>query len=124
MFVQAVEDIGKEADKWDDEEPLTADNEFTVSYGVSETDRSNMLSVIRSISKRRLARGFGVVIGGVAVWYIAPTTAGGTLVIFVITLAGYVGISQIVRWLFAGRKARLAKPEWEQRQSTDGDLGD
>jgi hypothetical protein len=67
--------------------------------------------------------GFGAVIGAVAVWYIAPTTAGGTLVIFIITLAACVGISQIVR-LFAGRKARLAKPEWEQRQSTDGDSGD
>jgi hypothetical protein len=27
--------------------------------------------------------GFWVVIGAVAVWYIAPTTAGGTLVIFI-----------------------------------------
>ena len=56
MFVEAIEDIGKEADRWDDEEPLTADNEFTVSYGVSETDRQTMLAVIHSISKRRLAR--------------------------------------------------------------------
>ena len=56
MFVEAIEDIGKEADKWDDEEPLTADNEFTVSYGVSDCDRSTMLSVIQSVSKRRLAR--------------------------------------------------------------------
>ena len=68
--------------------------------------------------------GFGVVIGAVAVWFISPTTAGGTLVIFIIALAAYVGASQIVRWLFAGRKARLAKPEWEQRPSTDGDSGD
>ena len=56
VFVEAIEDIGKEADKWDDEEPLTADSEFTVSYGVSETDRSKMLLLIRSVSKRRLAR--------------------------------------------------------------------
>jgi hypothetical protein len=56
ILVQAIEDIGKEADKWDDEEPLTADNEFTVSYGVSEIDRQTMLAVVRSISKRRLAR--------------------------------------------------------------------
>ena len=56
VFVEAIEDIGKEADKWDDEEPLTADSEFTVSYGVSETDRSIMLAAIRSVSKRRLAR--------------------------------------------------------------------
>ncbi len=54
--VKTIEDIGKEADKWDDEEPLSADNEFTVSYGVSETDRGSMLAVIRSVSKRRLAR--------------------------------------------------------------------
>ena len=55
VFVEAIEDIGKEADRWDDEEPLTADSEFTVSYGVSETDRSTMLAVIQSVSKRRLA---------------------------------------------------------------------
>ena len=56
ILVQAIEDIGKEADKWDDEEPLTADNEFTVSYGVSEIDHRTMLAVIQSVSKRRLAR--------------------------------------------------------------------
>jgi hypothetical protein len=53
--VQAIEDIGKEADKWDDEEPLTADNEYTVSYGVSDGDRQTMLAVIQLVSKRRLA---------------------------------------------------------------------
>ncbi len=55
MFVEAIEDIGKEADRWDDEEPLTADSEFTVSYGVSEADRSTMLAVIQSVFKRRIA---------------------------------------------------------------------
>jgi hypothetical protein len=54
ILVQAVEDIGKEADKWDDEEPLTADNEFTVSYGVSDADRQTMLAVIQS--QRRFRR--------------------------------------------------------------------
>jgi hypothetical protein len=39
VLVQVIEDIGKEANKWDDEEPLSADNEFTVSYGVSEPHR-------------------------------------------------------------------------------------
>ncbi len=56
VFVEAIEDIGKEADRWDDEEPLTADAEFTVSYGVSAVDRQTMLAVIQSISKRSLAR--------------------------------------------------------------------
>jgi hypothetical protein len=56
VLVKGIEDIGKEADKWDDEEPLTADAEFTVSYGVSAVDRLTMLAVIQSISKRRLAR--------------------------------------------------------------------
>ncbi|HTR14232.1 MAG TPA: hypothetical protein VMI72_13515, partial [Roseiarcus sp.] len=56
VLVKGIEDIGKEADKWDDEEPLSADNEFTISYGVSEIDRVPMLGVIRSVSKRRLAR--------------------------------------------------------------------
>src|SRR5262249_52346172 len=53
---KTIEDIGKEADKWDDEEPLSADNEFTVSYGVSDADRASMLAVIGSVSKRKLAR--------------------------------------------------------------------
>lgn len=35
---------------------LTADNEFTVTYGVSAADRSTMLAVILSVSQRRLAR--------------------------------------------------------------------
>jgi hypothetical protein len=39
-----------------DEEPLSADNEFTVSYGVSEPNRAAMVAVIRSVSKRKLAR--------------------------------------------------------------------
>ena len=56
VLVQTIEDIGKEADKWDDEEPLSADNEFTVSYGVSEPDRAAMVAVVRSVSKRKLAR--------------------------------------------------------------------
>jgi hypothetical protein len=68
--------------------------------------------------------GFAVIIAAVAVWYVSPTTAGGTLVIFVIALAGCVGISQILRWLFAKGKTGLVKPEREQRQPPDGDFGD
>ena len=56
VLVHTIEDIGKEADKWDDEEPLSADNEYTVSYGVSDTARASMFAVIRSVSKRKLAR--------------------------------------------------------------------
>ena len=33
-YVVGIEDIGKEADKWDDKEPIGTDVEFTVSYGV------------------------------------------------------------------------------------------
>ena len=40
VLVEAIEDIGKEADRsTDDEDPIAAEDEFTVSYGVSETDR-------------------------------------------------------------------------------------
>ena len=56
ILVEAIEDIGKEADRWDDEDPIAAEDEFTVSYGVSETDRENMLAVIQSVSKRKLER--------------------------------------------------------------------
>jgi hypothetical protein len=56
VFVEAVEDIGKEADKWDEDEPLTADDEFTVSYGISVEDREQMFAVIQAVSKRQLAR--------------------------------------------------------------------
>jgi len=56
VLVETIEDIGKEADKWDDEDPIGAEDEFTVSYGVPETDRENMLTVIQSVSKRKLER--------------------------------------------------------------------
>jgi hypothetical protein len=55
VLVEAIEDIGEEADKWDDEDPITAEDEFTVSYGIAETDREKMLEVIHSVSKRQLA---------------------------------------------------------------------
>jgi hypothetical protein len=55
VFVEAIEDIGKEADKWDDEDPAGPDEDFIVSYGTSETDREKMLTVIKSVSKRKLA---------------------------------------------------------------------
>jgi hypothetical protein len=55
IFVETIEDIGKEADKWDEDEPLGADDEFTVSYGLSLDDRKRMLAVIRSAPKRQLA---------------------------------------------------------------------
>jgi hypothetical protein len=55
ILVEMIEDIGKEADKWDEEEPLGADDEFTVSYGLSVDDRNRMLAVIRSVPKRQLA---------------------------------------------------------------------
>jgi hypothetical protein len=56
ILVEAVEDIGKEADKWDEDEPVSADDEFTVSYGVSIADRQKMLAVIQSVSKSQLHR--------------------------------------------------------------------
>jgi hypothetical protein len=52
--METIEDIGKEADKWDEDEPLGADDEFTV--GISVDDRKRMLAVIRSAPKRQLAR--------------------------------------------------------------------
>jgi len=56
VLVETIEDIGKEADKWDDEEPIAAEDEFTVSYGISETDREKMLAVMHSVSKRKLEK--------------------------------------------------------------------
>jgi hypothetical protein len=45
ILVETIEDIGKEADKWDEDEPLGADDEFTVSYGLSVDDRKRMVAV-------------------------------------------------------------------------------
>ncbi len=74
VFVEAVEDIGKEADKWDEEEPLSADDEFTVSYGVSGADRQQMLTVIQSVSKRQLARAAHVSFGpSLRLWLLRMT---------------------------------------------------
>ena len=56
ILVETIEDIGKEADKWDEDEPLAADDEFTVSYGLSVGDRKQMMAVIQSVSKTRLHR--------------------------------------------------------------------
>jgi hypothetical protein len=56
VLVEAVEDIGKEADRWDEDEPVSADDEFTLSYGISVDDREQMLAVIQAVSKRQLAR--------------------------------------------------------------------
>src|ERR1700730_13773754 len=43
IFVEMIEDIGKEADKLDEDEPISADDEFTVSYGLSVEDRKRMV---------------------------------------------------------------------------------
>lgn len=56
VFAEAIEDIGKEADKWDEDEPISADDELTVSYGLSIADREKMLVVIQSVPQRQLAR--------------------------------------------------------------------
>jgi hypothetical protein len=55
ILVGTIEDIGKEADKWDEDEPVGADDDFTVSYGLSVDDRKRMVDVIRSVSKRQLS---------------------------------------------------------------------
>jgi hypothetical protein len=56
VLAKTIEDIGKEADKWDGEDPLSVDKEFTVSYGVSGLDSASMLTANRSVSKRSLAK--------------------------------------------------------------------
>jgi hypothetical protein len=56
ILVETIEDIGKEADKWDEDEPVGADDDFTVSYGLSVDDRKRMFDVIRLVSKTRLHR--------------------------------------------------------------------
>ena len=54
ILVETIEDIGKEADKWDEDEPVGADDDFTVSYGLSVDDRRQMLAVIRSVLNQKL----------------------------------------------------------------------
>jgi hypothetical protein len=54
ILVETIEDIGKEADKWNEDEPVAADDEFTVSYGLSLDDRKRMLAVIRSVLNQKV----------------------------------------------------------------------
>lgn len=40
VLVEAIEDIGKEADKWDDEDPIGVEDEFTVAEQVDLAEKT------------------------------------------------------------------------------------
>jgi hypothetical protein len=47
VFVSAVEWIGKEADRWDEDSHFGADEDSAISYGVDAADRERMVEAIR-----------------------------------------------------------------------------
>jgi hypothetical protein len=57
VFVSAVENIGKEADSWEEDELLGSDADSVVSYGLSQADRDRMIATIRQVHKRKLKAG-------------------------------------------------------------------
>jgi apolipoprotein N-acyltransferase len=66
--------------------------------------------------------GFPLLVAALAVWYIAPTTSGGIIVVSIIVLAACAGVVQSLRWLFGHGKNGLVIPE--KQESEDNDSND
>jgi hypothetical protein len=47
VFATAVEYIGKEADRWEEDSHLGAEEDSTIAYGLLPEDRKRMIEVIR-----------------------------------------------------------------------------
>jgi hypothetical protein len=56
VFVDTIEDIGKESDGWEDDEARTEDRATVLTYQSSSFDRNRMIAAIRSVGKRELMR--------------------------------------------------------------------
>jgi hypothetical protein len=62
IFASAVEYIGKEADRWEEDSHFGADVESTIAYGLSPEDRAKMIEAIRraicvdKVGVKRLAK--------------------------------------------------------------------
>jgi len=60
VFVDTIEDIGKESDGWEEDEARTQGQDTVLTYSSSSFDRSRMIAAIRSVGKRELMREAGI----------------------------------------------------------------
>jgi hypothetical protein len=56
VFVDTVEDIGKESDGWEEDEARTTGQDTVLTYPSSSFDRERMIAAITSVGKRELMR--------------------------------------------------------------------
>ena len=56
VFVDTIEDIGKESDGWEEDEARTEDQDTVLIYPSSSFDRERMIALIKSVGKRELMR--------------------------------------------------------------------
>jgi hypothetical protein len=56
VFVDTIEDIGKESEGWEEDEARTEDQDTVLTYPSSSFDRGRMVERIKSVGKRELKR--------------------------------------------------------------------
>jgi hypothetical protein len=56
VFVDTIEDIGKESDGWEEDEARGEDHDSVLTYPPSFFDRDRMIGLVKSIGKRELMR--------------------------------------------------------------------
>ena len=56
VFVDTIEDIGKESDGWEEDEARSEDQDTVLTYPSSSFDRDRMIAAIKSVGKRELMR--------------------------------------------------------------------
>jgi hypothetical protein len=56
VFVDTIEDIGKESDGWEEDDARTEDQDTVLIYPSSLFDRERMIAAIKSVGKRELMR--------------------------------------------------------------------
>ena len=74
VFVDTIEDIGKESDGWEEDDARTEDQDTVLIYPSSSFDRERMVERIKSVGKRELMRE-----GRIAMRTIDAVWAGGDL---------------------------------------------
>jgi hypothetical protein len=56
VFVDTIEDIGKESDGWEEDDARTEDEATVLTHPSSSFDRERMIALIKSVGKRELMR--------------------------------------------------------------------
>ncbi len=60
VFVDTLEDIGKESDGWEEDEARNEGQDTVLTYPPSSFDRGRMIAAIKSVGKRELMREAGI----------------------------------------------------------------